>query len=151
MFGNHHCIRCDKSLPYKGICGDCAPVREEKGMNLPRCYHCGSGLVNAYCESCGENYSQHIIVPAPKEEGMDLVKTNCKTCGIPLLNSEVCYKCSDRAAERRTLYREAYMAALSGACLNPCTTNNMDVENAHKIAIETVRQWDAMMAELEEI
>lgn len=57
----------------------------------------------------------------------------------------------DASATLRAHYDAAYLAALSGACLNPCTTNNMDVENAHKIALETVRQWDAMMAELEEI
>lgn len=120
---------------------------------IENCMHCGKLCTDGFCP-CRWPISVEsmfdIIGPAPKEEGMDLVKTNCKTCGIPLLNSEVCYKCSDRAAERRTLYREAYMAALSGACINPCTTNNMDVENAHKIALETVRQWDAMMAELEE-
>lgn len=89
--------------------------------------------------------------PAPKEEGMDLVKTNCKTCGIPLLNSEVCYKCSDRAAERRALYREAYMEAL------PITTQFYLREqrfqaarmDAHRIALETVRQWDAMISQLD--
>ncbi len=57
------------------------------------------------------------------------------------------------AYERLALYREAYMEAL------PITTQFYLREqrfqaarmDAHRIALETVRQWPAMMAELEEI
>lgn len=122
---------------------------------IENCMHCGKLCTDGFCP-CRWPISVEsmfdIIGPAPKEEGMDLVKTNCKTCGIPLLNSEVCYKCSDRTAERRALYREAYMEAL------PITTQFYLREqrfqaarmDAHRIALETVRQWDAMMAELDE-
>lgn len=86
---------------------------------------------------------------ARKGEGMDLVKTNCKTCGIPLLNSEVCYKCSERTAQRRALYREAYMAALGGACADP-NVGSPD-RDAHVIALESVRTHAARMQELERL
>jgi len=90
-----------------------------------------------------------IIGPAPKEEGMDLVKTNCKTCGIPLLNSEVCYKCSERTATLSAHYDAAYLAALGGACTDP-NAGSPD-RDAHVIALESVRTHAARMQELERL
>ena len=57
-----------------------------------------------------------------------------------------------RTAERRARFERAYMAALSG--LMPLATE-VDcgipglVRDAGMAALETVRQWDAMMAELD--
>lgn len=119
---------------------------------IENCMHCGKLCTDGFCP-CRWPISVEsmfdIIGPEPKEEGMDLVKTNCKTCGIPLLNSEVCYKCSDRTAERRALYREAYMAALGGVCADTNVAN--PVKDAHALALETVRQWPAMMVELDNV
>ena len=94
--------------------------------------------------------------PVQKEEEMDRVKTNCKTCGIPLLNSEVCYKCSDRTAERHARFERAYMAALTGYCSRPYydapdgQRQELNPSRCARIdAFETVRQWDSMMAQLD--
>ncbi len=121
---------------------------------IENCMHCGKLCTDGFCP-CRWPISVEsmfdIIGPAPKEEGMDLVKTNCKTCGIPLLNSEVCYKCSDRTAERRALYREAYMAALGGSSTDIDLSAAEHVRFAAADALETVRQWPAMMAELDNV
>ena len=59
--------------------------------------------------------------------------------------NEGCEKCT---AERRALYREAYMAAITGQCYGRPNEESI-VGAAREIALETVRQWDAMMAELD--
>lgn len=107
--------------------------------------------------------------PAPKEEEMEpaVPHRRCKCCPCYLMQHEheVCDTClkarrqcvADSTAERRALYRDAYMAALGGYCANPvrhhCGGEAYEIDpdiEAHKAALETVRQWDAMIAELEE-
>lgn len=120
---------------------------------MERCYNCGSdkhlALQCPYIKTG----------PAPKEDGMDNPKrVNCKTCGTTAFEEDGelwCPNCSskeeDRKVERRAVYREAYMAVLSGICANeliPRTADKIAI-NAHRVALATVRRWDAMMEELE--
>ena len=71
------------------------------------------------------------------------------------LGSEVDALTAERVASRssiehdlRAVYRDAYMAALGGACADTNVVN--PVKDAHALALETVRQWVAMQAELEQ-
>lgn len=99
--------------------------------------------------------------PAPKEEEMTIhtgeVRTDAELPphiigpspildGQPRVDGKLF---AARTAERRALAREAYMAALGGMY----STNNVTVEGAvliaSKIAIETIRRWDAFMAAVE--
>ena len=55
-----------------------------------------------------------------------------------------------RTAERRARFERAYMAALSGYCASGNAENEYTaVTFSRETALETVRQWDAMMAELD--
>ena len=54
-----------------------------------------------------------------------------------------------RTAERRARFERAYMAALMGLCAGGEFGVAPTVTNASAFALETVRQWDAMMAELD--
>ena len=61
-----------------------------------------------------------------------------------------------KKAERRARFERAYMAALGGYCAHPYIkypSGEIQIihphEEAHKDALATVRQWDAMMAELD--
>lgn len=58
--------------------------------------------------------------------------------------SKVCEKC---AAERRAVYRDAYMAALGGLAGIDGLADVETVYHAQQCALETVRQWPAMTAE----
>lgn len=51
-----------------------------------------------------------------------------------------------RAAYRRALAREAYMAALGGLCAGGNLNVTDTAGGAAVIALETVRRWDAFMA-----
>lgn len=122
---------------------------------IENCMHCGKLCTDGFCP-CRWPISVEsmfdIIGPAPKEEGMDLVKTNCKTCGIPLLNSEVCYKCSDRAATLRAHYDAVYLAALGGACADPNVGDeSLAIRFAKDTAIQSVRTHTARMQELDKL
>ena len=58
---------------------------------------------------------------------------------------ECCYdgeECRHCVAERRNVYNKAYFAVLGGG---------FGQIASHKDALETVRNWPAMMAELEEV
>lgn len=97
--------------------------------------------------------------PAPKEKEMEPAYPTCNKCSDRLCLYEVergiCQQCIDkkeaRTAERRARFERAYMAVL------PITTQFYLREqrfqaarmDAHRIALEIVRQWDAMMAELD--
>ena len=92
--------------------------------------------------------------PAPKEEVMEPDNRwyTCTTAGCQEEtfgeHPRLCNDCVNaRTADRRALYREAYMAALGGACAD--TNVAHPVKDAHALALETVRQWPAMQAELE--
>lgn len=59
----------------------------------------------------------------------------------------------ERATELRAVYRQAYMAALGGMPRVGMESNiNFSglIKEAHNYALETIRQWPAMMAELEQ-
>jgi len=106
-----------------------------------------------WCNAC-KNYVEDCIChlktgPAPKEERMhkSFPETNHR---IPMPPVKPCK--SELIAERRALYREAYMAALGGlmslAAEVDCGISGL-VNDAGIAAIETVRQWYSMMEELE--
>jgi len=103
--------------------------------------------------------------PAPKEEVMEhepipaIPARRCKCCPCYLMQHEheVCdtglkarRQCaSDLAAERRARFERAYLAALSGVCTGIDLSAAEHVRFASADALETVRQWDEMMAELD--
>lgn len=58
-------------------------------------------------------------------------------------------QCRHCVAERRTVYEKAYMAALG--TLGEYSAWEDLVTDCHNLALETVRQWPKMMAELEEV
>lgn len=70
---------------------------------------------------------------------------------------ECCYdgeECRHCVAERRNVYNKAYFAVLGGMPRVGMESNiNFAglVKEAHSYALETVRQWPAMMVELEEV
>lgn len=96
--------------------------------------------------------------PAPKEERMQAEFQTCPRCkkeqqwgghvekGAHAVMDEPCYDCEQEIDEwqttARAVYREAYMAVLGGG---------FGQIASHKDALETVRNWPAMMAELEEV
>lgn len=103
--------------------------------------------------------------PARKEEEMEHEPTpaiparRCKCCPCYLMQHEheVCNTClrtrrqcvSDRTAERHARFERAYMAALMGLCAGGEFGVAPTVANASGFALETVRQWDAMISQLD--
>lgn len=96
------------------------------------CQRCDASLpYKGMCEKCATG-------PAPKEEG------NMTDHNSPMLDGPELKK-----AERRARFERAYMAALGGLCAGGEFGVAPTVANASGFALETVRQWDAMMAELD--
>jgi hypothetical protein len=92
-----------------------------------------------------------ITGPAPKEERMSQNITYCERHRECRYDGEQCRHC---VTELRAVYREAYMAALGGMPRVGMESNiNFTglVKEAHGYALETVRQWPAMMAELDKL
>ena len=86
--------------------------------------------------------------PAPKEEVMEPILDGQPRIDGKLFNT--------RTAERRARFERAYMAALGGYCSRPYydapdgQRQELNPSRCARIdALETVRQWDAMMAELD--
>ena len=174
MFGSHHCQRCDASLPYKGMCEKCATGPAPKEEVMHQCQFCLRSTHHIdTCDDCREVFTR--TGPAPKEEVMPYdEKCTCCRCteerSRRLLNpydpkvtvdqlrdEQHAIAVTDaRTAERRARFEKAYMAALGGYCaMGSVTHENGQVEHAQPaawakyVAIETVRQWDEMMAELD--
>jgi len=91
-------------------------------------------------EMIERNYHPKQTGPAPKDEGMEI-----RTGFLPR-PEEATERC---AVELRAVYERAYCAALGGyaACGHG---DKWTVKYSHVAALETVRQWPAMMAELEQ-
>lgn len=99
---------------------------------MPTCKKCGTWTIWDICH-CNR------IGPAPKEERMP---------SNTVSNDPIAPGSELRKIELRAIYGRAYFAALGGATGNTETTSKNDVRNAREIALETVRQWPAMQAEL---
>lgn len=96
-----------------------------------------------------EKLPPHIIGPAPKEERMI-----CVDCGMACTDVPICNNCNEARAARfaritalRAVYEKAYFAALTGCAMSGSPELTRDW--CHRIALETVRQWTAMQAELD--
>ena len=79
----------------------------------------------------------------------------CKKCdrefSAPTWTTKHCRECAKaHAAERRAVYERAYFAALGGLAGIDGLADVETVYHAQQCALETVRQWPAMMAELEQ-
>lgn len=79
----------------------------------------------------------------------------CKKCDLefsaPTKATKFCHECGKaHATELRAVYERAYFAALGGSSTDIDLSASEHVRFAHADAIETVRQWPAMQAELEQ-
>lgn len=104
------------------------------------------------------------IGPAPKEEGMEPIEriaaaaeaymakaTEVEPLHTNLIMAQLNHMDSlrdpiPRAAYRRAVARDAYMAALGGLSSIDGLADDGIVQHATAIALETVRRWDAFMA-----
>lgn len=80
----------------------------------------------------------------------------CKSCNSRIGEGVYCITCERQlgicqqpATELRAVYERAYFAALGGLAGLDGLADVETVYHAQQCALETVRQWPAMMAELE--
>jgi len=92
-------------------------------------------------EMIERNYHPKQTGPAPKDEGMEI-----RTGFLPRPEEAT----ERRATELRAVYERAYFAALGGMAGIDGLADVETVYHAQQCALETVRQWPAMMAELEQ-
>jgi len=123
----NYCIDCGKEIGWLGRCVPCAYIK---------------------------SITPTATGPAPKEKEMTCkqVEDICHDCGLFKKDCECKNIEQDlRTAERCAIAREAYMAALGGG-LMACAAGESwpsiesPVEYCTKIALETIRRWDAFMA-----
>ena len=106
------------------------------------CQRCDASLpYKGMCEKCATG-------PAPKEEKDMTWGPMGRASDYPDHDDSI----DARTAERRARFERAYMAALGGFCAAQPISGVIDfdpIDNSKYYAFETVRQWDAMMAELD--
>lgn len=150
------CYNCGSDKHFSIQCPHLTSNEEMIGSD-PNCKKCfGKGkifMIGGPAQPC----DCFLDRSTPKEGGVEPAIPNrrCKYCPCYLMQHEheVCDTCLKArrqcVSERRARFERAYMAALGGVCADTNVAN--PVKDAHALALETVRQWDAMMAELEEM